>query len=116
MGKQRGRQPTGDRVGRSTPEPADGADAYPRGETGSGGRRGAAVPAGFGYALGCQAMVHGHRGQFDEAYRCLDEALDAIKRSGHAVEGSLLGARALTEMWQSNSASTRDRPTTMEVR
>jgi tetratricopeptide (TPR) repeat protein len=69
--------------------------------TAAGGRRGGAVPAGFGYALGCQAMVHGHRGEFNEGYRCLDEALDAVKSSGHAVEGSLLGARALVQMWQS---------------
>jgi class 3 adenylate cyclase/tetratricopeptide (TPR) repeat protein len=59
------------------------------------------APVGFCYALGCQAMIHADRGDFEPAARCLDEALGSIRHAGHAVEGSLLITSALAALWQS---------------
>jgi class 3 adenylate cyclase/tetratricopeptide (TPR) repeat protein len=67
---------------------------------GSPRQRAPTVPVGFSYALGCEALIHADRGAFADAGQCLQEALDAVRHSGHAVEGSLLGALALAQMWQ----------------
>jgi tetratricopeptide (TPR) repeat protein len=55
---------------------------------------------GFAYTLACNASVLGDHGRFDEAHACFDEALDAIRGSGHQVEGSVLCWRSGVFLWQ----------------
>ncbi len=62
------------------------------------GRR--ALPVGFVYALGCKALVHADRGDFQTAYAHLNEALEEVQGSGHAIEGSLLCQLGMTQIWQ----------------
>jgi class 3 adenylate cyclase/tetratricopeptide (TPR) repeat protein len=62
-------------------------------------RRGA-LPVGFAYALGCRALVHGDRGDFSAAYVQIQEALDIVRDTGHAVEGSLLCLLGMIQLWQ----------------
>ncbi len=63
------------------------------------GRPGA-LPVGFAYALGWRGLVHGDRGQFNAAYVQVREALELVKDSGHAVEGSLLCLLGMIQLWQ----------------
>jgi class 3 adenylate cyclase/tetratricopeptide (TPR) repeat protein len=58
------------------------------------------VPVGFAYALGCKALVHGDRGQFHAANIHVQEALDVVRDSGNAIEGSLLCQLGLIQIWQ----------------
>ena len=58
------------------------------------------VPQGFAYALACKGLVHGDLGQFSKAYACFDEALEVLKDSGHAVEGSCLGVLGMVQLMQ----------------
>lgn len=55
---------------------------------------------GFAYALGCRALVHGDRGDFNAAYMQIQEALDVVRDTGHAVEGSLLCLLGMIQLWQ----------------
>ena len=58
------------------------------------------VPVGFAYALGCRALVYGDQGYFSRAYREIDEALEGVKGTGHAIEGSLLCLLGMIQLWQ----------------
>jgi tetratricopeptide (TPR) repeat protein len=58
------------------------------------------IPQGFAYALACKALVHGDLGQFSKAYAEFDEALEVVKDSGHAVEGSCLGVLGMVQLMQ----------------
>jgi tetratricopeptide (TPR) repeat protein len=58
------------------------------------------VPQGFAYALACKGLVLGDLGQFSNAYACFDEALEVLKDSGHAVEGSCLGVLGMVQLMQ----------------
>jgi class 3 adenylate cyclase/tetratricopeptide (TPR) repeat protein len=58
------------------------------------------IPVGFAYALGSLATVHADRGDFALAHEALDQALDSLKGTGHAIEGSVFGLRAMIELWQ----------------
>jgi class 3 adenylate cyclase/tetratricopeptide (TPR) repeat protein len=62
--------------------------------------RSSGVPVGFAYALGCRALVYGDQGQFSRAYREIDEALEGVKGTGHAIEGSLLCLLGMIQLWQ----------------
>jgi class 3 adenylate cyclase/tetratricopeptide (TPR) repeat protein len=55
---------------------------------------------GFAYTLACKASVLGDHGRFEEAYACFDEALEAIRGSGHQVEGSVLCWQSGVFLWQ----------------
>lgn len=61
-------------------------------------RRG--VPVGFAYALGCRALVHGDQGHFSAAYSQLQEALELMRGTGNAIEGSLLCLLGMIQVWQ----------------
>ena len=61
-------------------------------------RRG--IPVGLAYALGCRALVHGDRGDFQRAYDDMGEAVHMVQGSAHAIEGSLLGLLAMIQLWQ----------------
>lgn len=68
-----------------------------------GARRASAVRTGTGraYALGYLGLVHGDIGQFDLAYRYLDEALTIVRAArSRAVEGSILTQLAMVQLWQ----------------
>jgi class 3 adenylate cyclase/tetratricopeptide (TPR) repeat protein len=58
------------------------------------------LPVGFAYALGCRGLVYGDRGEFQAAYVQVQEALDVVRDSGHAVEGSLLCVLGMIQLWQ----------------
>jgi class 3 adenylate cyclase/tetratricopeptide (TPR) repeat protein len=58
------------------------------------------VPVGFAFALGCKALVHGDRGQFHAANIHVHEALDVVRDSGNAIEGSLLCLLGMIQIWQ----------------
>jgi class 3 adenylate cyclase/tetratricopeptide (TPR) repeat protein len=58
------------------------------------------LPVGFAYALGCRALVHGDRGDFSAAYVQVQEALELVRETGHAVEGSLLCLLGMIQLWQ----------------
>lgn len=62
------------------------------------------LPVGFAYALGCKALVHAERGAFGDAERMFDEAIQALRRAGHPVEGSVHGLRAMAQLWQGRYA------------
>ena len=56
---------------------------------------------GRAYALGYLGLVHGDMGQFDLAYRYLDEALSIVRAArSRAVEGSILTQLAMVQLWQ----------------
>lgn len=58
------------------------------------------LPVGFAYALGCRGLVYGDRGEFQAAYVQVLEALEVVRDSGHAVEGSLLCLLGMIQLWQ----------------
>lgn len=58
------------------------------------------VPVGFAYALGVKALVHGDRGQFHAAHIHIQEALDVVRDTGHAIEGSLLCLLGMIQIYQ----------------
>jgi class 3 adenylate cyclase/tetratricopeptide (TPR) repeat protein len=58
------------------------------------------VPVGFAYAMGCKGVVHAYLGDFCEANRIVDAALDTVRGAGHAIEASLLGLRGVILVWQ----------------
>lgn len=58
------------------------------------------VPVGFAYALGCQGLVHGYLGNFAEARLRIDEALQLVAGTQHAIEASLLGLLGMIQLWQ----------------
>jgi tetratricopeptide (TPR) repeat protein len=58
------------------------------------------APLAFAYALACKGLVHGDLGQFSEAYDCFDEALETLRGTGHAVEGSCLGLLGMVLLLQ----------------
>jgi class 3 adenylate cyclase/tetratricopeptide (TPR) repeat protein len=64
------------------------------------GRTSSSVAAGFVYALGCQALVHGDLGDFARAESDFFEALEMVRGSGHAIEGSVLGLQCMVQLWQ----------------
>lgn len=57
-------------------------------------------PLAYAYALACKGLLHGDLGQFPEAYECFDEALDTLRGTGHAVEGSCLGLLGMVQLLQ----------------
>lgn len=65
-----------------------------------GHRTGVRRAAGLAYSLACKASVLGDRGEFDAAYACFEEALDAIRDTQHEVEGSILCWRSAVHLWQ----------------
>ncbi|HWA74686.1 MAG TPA: AAA family ATPase [Polyangiaceae bacterium] len=66
----------------------------------AGGSRKATLPVGFAYALGCRGLVYGDRGDFNAAYVQVQEALELVRDSGHAVEGSLLCLLGMIQLMQ----------------
>lgn len=71
--------------------------AMKRARSGRGKR---SVPVGFAYALGCRALVHGDQGHFSAAYSQLQEALEVLRDTDHAIEGSLLCLLGMIQLWQ----------------
>lgn len=63
---------------------------------------------GLAYTLACRGSILGDRGQFDEAYACFDEAVDAVRGAEHEVEGSVLSWRAAVHLWQGRWQQARD--------
>jgi tetratricopeptide (TPR) repeat protein len=82
----------------------EGLERKDRVPSGRGGaRRSSAMRSGTGraYALGYLGLVHGDMGQFDLAYRYLDEALSIVRTArSRAVEGSILTQLAMVQLWQ----------------
>ncbi len=66
--------------------------------SGASGRSAHGAPAGYAYALACRALVRGDRGDFASARTDMDEALAAIRGTGHVVEGSLYALDAMIEI------------------
>ena len=66
----------------------------------SRGRTGSSVAQGFVYALGCKALVHGDLGEFAQSESDFSEALEMVRGSGHAIEGSVLGLQCMVQLWQ----------------
>jgi class 3 adenylate cyclase/tetratricopeptide (TPR) repeat protein len=66
----------------------------------AGGSHKMMLPIGFAYALGCRGLVHGDRGDFSAAYVQVQEALELMRDSGHAVEGSLLCLLGMVQLMQ----------------
>jgi len=58
------------------------------------------APLGFAYALACRGVLYGDQGNFSEAFRCFDDALESLRDTGHAVEGSCLGLLAMVQLLQ----------------
>jgi class 3 adenylate cyclase/tetratricopeptide (TPR) repeat protein len=74
---------------------ADGIDSI-RARAERAPQRGPA--SGFAYALGCRALLHGDRGDFQLAYDDMNEAL-AMVGGAHAIHGSLLGLLGMIQLW-----------------
>jgi ATP/maltotriose-dependent transcriptional regulator MalT len=55
--------------------------------------------------------VLGDRGDFVEAMKCFDEAMDAVRRARHEVHASILGLRAAVLLWQGEWQAARERAT-----
>ncbi len=66
----------------------------------AGGRQRASLPLGFAYAVACRASLLADLGDFDEAHRDIEEALVAVKGSGHAVEGSVRALECMVHIYQ----------------
>jgi class 3 adenylate cyclase/tetratricopeptide (TPR) repeat protein len=64
------------------------------------GTRPGSTPVGLAYALGCQALVVGDRGEFSTAYALINEGFDLVRDTGNAVEGSLFCLRGMLQLWQ----------------
>jgi tetratricopeptide (TPR) repeat protein len=52
------------------------------------------------YSLACKGSVLGDRGLFPQAHACFDEALAAVRNSGHEVEASVLLWQSAVCLWQ----------------
>lgn len=59
-----------------------------------------ALMMGLSYSLACRGSIHAQRGDFDLADVDLDEARDMTLGSGHAVECSVFGMRAMAEAFR----------------
>ncbi|MEY4509659.1 MAG: hypothetical protein RLZZ450_1781, partial [Pseudomonadota bacterium] len=56
---------------------------------------------GYGYTLAYLGMIAGERGEFEEAYRSLKQALTIVEATGRlALIGAVLTLRAMVESWQ----------------
>jgi class 3 adenylate cyclase/tetratricopeptide (TPR) repeat protein len=77
------------------------------------------MPAGSGraYAVGYLGLIKGDMGQFQEAYRYLEEALTIVRAvRSQAVEGSVLTQLALVQLWQGEWAAARTTAAQMQAR
>jgi tetratricopeptide (TPR) repeat protein len=63
---------------------------------------------GLAYSLACKASVLGHRARFADAHLCFDEAIDAVRGSGHEVEGSVVCWRSAVYAWQGRWAEAHE--------
>jgi class 3 adenylate cyclase/tetratricopeptide (TPR) repeat protein len=96
----------------------EGLDRKDRVPSGRGGARApSAMRAGTGraYALGYLGLVHGDMGQFEIAYKYLDEALSIVRGArSRAVEGSILTQLAMVQLWQGNWDACRETASAMQ--
>ena len=77
------------------------------------------MPAGSGraYAVGYLGLIKGDMGQFQQAYRYLEEALTIVRAArSQAVEGSVLTQLALVQLWQGEWAAARVTAAQMQAR
>jgi len=58
------------------------------------------ISAAYAYSMAAKAMVLGDRGQFDEAFSCMEEAAQLIKGPIHPVQGSITSMRTAIYLWQ----------------
>ncbi len=65
-------------------------------------KRKAGVAFAYAYSLACKAMVLGDRGQFAEAFECLDEAEVLTDGPVHPVHGSIVSMKTAVLIWQGN--------------
>jgi antitoxin (DNA-binding transcriptional repressor) of toxin-antitoxin stability system len=63
-------------------------------------RRGGNIAIGSAYALSCKAGVLADRGEFGDASRCLDEAMQLIGETTHPVANSVRNWVAVSLVWQ----------------
>jgi tetratricopeptide (TPR) repeat protein len=49
------------------------------------------LPIALAFSLACKATVLGDRGLFEQSNACFEEAVDAVRNSGHEVEGEDAG-------------------------
>lgn len=79
------------------PSPAQGGRAAPSPIAGS-------VPIGFAYALANQGFAHGDMGDYARGEAEIEAALEVLRGTGQAIEGSILGLRTMLRMlhghWQ----------------
>jgi predicted ATPase/class 3 adenylate cyclase len=66
------------------------------------------IAQGYAYALGCMALVHADRGEFDLAEREFDEALSTVASNDHAIHGSVLGLRCMSLIWRGRWADAQE--------
>jgi tetratricopeptide (TPR) repeat protein len=67
------------------------------------GRAGSRAPSGFGraYAIGYLGLVYGDLGQFELAYKHLEQSLEIVRAAhSRALEGSILTQLAMVQLWQ----------------
>lgn len=65
-------------------------------------RRKPGVAFAYAYSLACKSMVLGDRGQFAEAFECLDEAEILTDGPVHPVHGSIVSMKTAVLIWQGN--------------
>ncbi len=63
-------------------------------------RSGKRPAVGLACSLTCRASVLGDRGDFALAYKCFDEAFDAVRGTHHEIKGSLFCWRSAVHLWQ----------------
>ncbi len=60
------------------------------------------VPVGLIYGLGALALIYGDTGDITAARKALEEGMELVRGSNHAIEGSLLCVDAILCIWQGN--------------
>lgn len=77
----------------------------PRGRSGAGR---SVLMSGRAYAVGYLGLIKGDVGEFQQAYRYLNEAVNLVRDAGsQAVEGSVLTQLSLVQLWQGDWPAAR---------
>ena len=58
------------------------------------------LPIALAFSLACKATVLGDRGLFEQSHACFEEAVDAVRNSGHEVEASIFCLRSAVNLWR----------------
>jgi class 3 adenylate cyclase/tetratricopeptide (TPR) repeat protein len=70
-------------------------------------RSGGRLAVGLAFSLVCRSWVLGDRGEFEQAYECVNEAWASVQGVTHEIGASIQGWRAAMLLWQGRWADAR---------